>query len=366
VPRQHRKNVNAISFGAVITFALCLHCPVAFAQHSSEDVPTVVRAAASSLVTITLRDIAGRNLGSGSGFVVTTDGEVVTNAHVIRMSGATEADARFQDGSSYQVQGVAALDIEHDLALIALKAVGHNFPALHLGSSDVVQVGQHVIAIGSPLAGLSSVNTDSTVSDGIVSGIRDWPDGKMKVFQVTAPLSPGSSGGALLSGSGEVIGVTFAQLREGQNLNFAVPISYAKPLLSDSGSLLRSITEVNASEALNSKNATPREDGIDGSYVGVWQSRKFSASGAATLTIKVSASDDSVSAQIFLTGGEVTSAPLRGIAHRTGENIWTVEISSSKPKLRVRGIFRGKSFVGDYTYNRSLLADHGQWILEKE
>jgi S1-C subfamily serine protease len=97
-----------------------------------------------------------------------------------------------------------------------------------------VKVGEHVVAIGSPLAGLSTVSTEDTVSDGIVSGIREWPDGKMRVFQITAPLSPGSSGGALLNAAGQVIGVTFAQLKEGQNLNFVIPSEYVKDLLAKS------------------------------------------------------------------------------------------------------------------------------------
>ncbi len=189
MPHQTR-GVFRSAFFVPILLAICLQ-PVALGQTSAlQDTPAVVRTAGPSLVTIVLRDSSGRELGSGSGFVVTSDGKVITNAHVIQMIGATQADARFQDGSSYQVQGVVALDSERDLALIKLKAVGRVFPALHLGNSELMQVGQHVIAIGSPLAGASSVSTDSTVSDGIVSGIRDWPSGKMRVFQVAAALSP--------------------------------------------------------------------------------------------------------------------------------------------------------------------------------
>jgi hypothetical protein len=71
-------------------------------------------------------------------------------------------------------------------------------------------------------------------------------------------------------------------------------------------------------------------------------------------------------AEIFLTGGEVKSATLSGAGTRTGENIWTPELASKHPKLSVRGIFRNDSFVGDYTYSRFALLDHGQWILKKE
>ena len=82
------------------------------------------------------------------------------------------------------------------------------------------------------------------------------------------------------------------------------------------------------------------------------------------MTIRVA--DGVATAEIFLTGGEVTSAYLSGPAHRTGANIWTVELVSKHPKLLVRGIFRDNSFVGDYTYTRFLMLDQGQWILRKE
>jgi len=149
---------------------------------------------------------------------------------VIQLPGATQAEVRFPDGSSYQVQDVIAISSEQDLAIIGLRAVGKEFPTLRLGDSEHVQIGERVVAIGSPLAGLSTVSTETTVSDGIISGIREWPNGKMKVLQITAPVSPGSSGGALLNSSGEVIGVTFAQLKEGQNLNFAIPSAYITQL----------------------------------------------------------------------------------------------------------------------------------------
>jgi hypothetical protein len=327
---------------------------------AGKDLPTLARETSPSVVRIVLRDQAGGELASGSGFVIGSDGRVATNYHVVHISGTTQAEARFTDGASYQVQGVLAIDPDKDLAVLKLQATGKEFRAVHLGDSEQAQVGEHVLAIGSPMAGLSSVSTEATVSDGIVSGIRDWPEHQMKVFQITAPISHGSSGGALVNSSGDVIGVTFAQLVGGQNLNFAIPIAYLRSLLTDEP--MKSLATINAGASDN--NLKAEEIALAGSYTGHWQSSKFSVSGAAQMTIRIAGGI--ASAEIFLTGGEVTSANLDGTAHRTGENIWTVEMSCKKPKLFVRGIFRSNSFVGDYTYSRFMTFDRGQWLLKKE
>jgi hypothetical protein len=161
-----------------------------------------------------------------------------------------------------------------------------------------------------------------------------------------------------LNAEGDAIGVTFAGLIGGQNLNFAIPIGYIRSLIID-GSMksLAAINTVLPDDHTKSATAT-------GSYTGIWQSGKFSVSGTATMTIRLS--EGVATAEIFLTGGEVTSASLSGTARRTGENIWTVELSSKHPKLSVRGILRDSSFIGDYTYTRFLMLDQGQWLLKKE
>jgi S1-C subfamily serine protease len=339
--------------------ALSVIAAVAQSNAPPKDIPALANDASPSVVRIVLRDQTGKELGSGSGFVVGRDGKVVTNYHVIQIPGTAQAEVRFSDGATYQIEGVLATDVDRDLAVLKLRAVGREFAPLRLGDSDHVQIGEHVVAIGSPLAGLANVSTEETVSDGIVSGRRDWPGGKMKVFQITAPLSPGSSGGALLSANGDAIGVTFAQLTEGQNLNFAIPVSYVQPLLTDGPTKL--LSEVGGA---THDNKPGTEAGLAGSYTGVWQSSRFSVSGAAVMTIRMDG--NTVTADIFLTGGEITSATLTGIATKSGENIWTAQLMSKKPKLFVRAVFRGGAFVGDYTYSRFLMDDRGQWVLRKE
>ncbi len=342
-------------------FALAtLSAIVAAAQSSTEkSIPAIARETNPSVVRIIVRDQSGAEMGSGSGFVVSNDGKIVTNYHVVHVLGTTQAEVRFTDGASYLAQGVVATDPDKDLALLKLQAAGKEFHPLVLGDSEKVQTGERVVAIGSPLAGFSPVNTEATVSDGIVSGVRDWTDHRMKVFQITAPISPGSSGGPLMNSNGEVIGVTFAQLVGGQNLNFAIPIAYVQPLFVDGPT--KSFAEINKSSPVD--HATS-DVAPTGSYTGVWQSSEFSVSGAASMTIRIA--DKEATAEIFLTGGEVRSASLSGSAHKTGENIWTVELSSQRPRLSVRGIFRGNTFVGDYTYSRFPMRDRGQWVLKKE
>lgn len=329
------------------------------AQTAEKDIPTVAREAGPSVVRVIIRDQTGKELGSGSGFVVSPDGKMVTNYHVVQMPGTTQAEVRFGDGASYQVEGVLATDIDRDLCVLKIKAVGRSFAFLRLGDRGRVQTGEHVVAIGSPLAGLSTVNTEATVSDGIVSGIRDWPEGKMQVFQITAPVSPGSSGGALLNMNSEVIGVTFAQLKDGQNLNFAIPVDYARPLLVDGP--IRPFPQVSNKTA---ESTPPLEPSLSGTYTGVWQSSRFNVSGAAEMTVRLNGV--SVTADIFLTGGELTSETLTGLAIKSGENVWTVQLKASHAKLSVRGVFKNGTFVGDYRYSHFLTFDQGQWILKRE
>ncbi len=196
--------------------------PLAQSSETKDDVPTLTRGALPSVVLVVTFDKSGKEIRQGSGFVVSGDGKVVTNYHVIE--GVSSALIKFTNGAFYSLDGVLAADQNKDIAV--LKASGRDFPSLPLGDSDNVQVGEAVIAIGSPLA------LEATVSNGIVSAIRDLDEGKTRAIQTTAAISPGSSGGVLLNFRGQVIGITAFQMANGQNLNFAIPANYIKPLLS--------------------------------------------------------------------------------------------------------------------------------------
>lgn len=169
--------------------------------------------------------------GHGSGFLVRQNGVFVTNFHVIER--ATAVGIRLRDGREFAVTGIVELKPELDLAVLKTDALG--LPVVSLGDSDAVKAGERAIAIGSPMG------LENTVSDGLVSAIRQVGPGE-RIFQFTSPISPGSSGGPLFNMNGEVIGITFAGLDEGQNLNFAIPINYAKPLIRDAATVVFSPT----------------------------------------------------------------------------------------------------------------------------
>ena len=185
----------------------------------------IAKKAFGSTVLLVMEDGNGRPLSLGSGFFV-RNGEIASNLHVVE--GAARGYAKLVgEKTKYDIEGITAVDAERDL--VVLKISAGRLQALPLGNSDVVQVGEPVYAVGNP-QGL-----EGTFSQGIVSSIREI--GTDKLLQITAPISPGSSGGPVLNGKGEVIGVSVATFRGGQNLNFAIPSNYLKALLGKAGSV---------------------------------------------------------------------------------------------------------------------------------
>lgn len=172
-----------------------------------------------SVFYIEVYDKAGNATTAGSGVFLTAAGEAVTNYHVIE--GAASAKIQTADGKVYDVSGVYAYDEDLDLARI--KVNGSGFTPITVGDSMSLATGAKVYAIGSP-QGLSN-----TLSDGIISNAKRTISG-MDYIQTTAAISHGSSGGALLNASGELIGITSAYIDGGQNLNLAIPVRYLEEL----------------------------------------------------------------------------------------------------------------------------------------
>jgi len=170
----------------------------------------------------------------GSGFVVSDDGLIVTNYHV--MDGATSALVEI-NGQIYEDIQVLAFNENWDLAILKVEASGLT-PLVLAGSVEDARLGEQVIAMGNP-EGLKK-----TVSDGIISTLyRRLEDFDYDHIQTTAPISKGSSGGPLMNMRGEVIGVNTLTYMTGQNLNFAVPIDMVHSMLANQGQPL-SIAEV--------------------------------------------------------------------------------------------------------------------------
>lgn len=200
----------ALLRGSTFILLFFLSSSSAIAQ---ERLPSLVKKVQPSVVSVTTYDVAGEPLKQGSGFFVNEAGDVLTNRHVLR--GATAAMVKTSDGRKYPVKTVVAEDENTDLVRVSITAPKAAFKPLRL-TVIVPDVGERIVVVGSPLG------LEHTVSEGIISAVRDvgsWG----KIIQLSAPVSPGSSGSPVVNLKGEVIGVATFQLVEGQNLNFAVP-----------------------------------------------------------------------------------------------------------------------------------------------
>ena len=161
----------------------------------------------------------------GSGFVVSSDGTIVTNLHVIaRMK---QPRVTLADGRTFDAVSVIGYDKERDLAILKISAT--RLHVLPLGASRKVRVGQRVIAFGTPM-GLSG-----TTTAGIVSAIRRHPKVPgARLLQTDAAINPGSSGGPLVDTKGHAVGVVASMIHNAQSLGFAVPADELRPLLRSS------------------------------------------------------------------------------------------------------------------------------------
>ena len=158
--------------------------------------------------------------GSGSGFIINSSGQILTNSHVV--DGADSVTVTLKDGRTFEGK-VLGEDSVTDVALIKIEA--NNLPVLSIGDSDTLQPGEAVIAIGNPLG------LNNTVTSGILSATgrssRDIgvSDKRVDFIQTDAAINPGNSGGPLLNSRGQVIGMNTAIIRGAQGLGFAIPIN---------------------------------------------------------------------------------------------------------------------------------------------
>jgi len=210
----------AIGLCAIVPISVC---PQAAAQ-KADHLPVVLspqelfQRISPSVFIIEVLDESGSLLATGSGVAVELD-QVVTNKHVID-GGVT---LRIKHGSRTWPAAVTYLDPDHDLCRLTAK--GLNAPVVPVRLSSALTVGERVYSVGAP-EGL-----ELTISEGLISGLREFED--IRLIQTSAAISPGSSGGGLFDSQAQLVGITTFFLKEGQNLNFALPGDWVKDLVAN-------------------------------------------------------------------------------------------------------------------------------------
>ncbi|HXG84518.1 MAG TPA: tetratricopeptide repeat protein [Pyrinomonadaceae bacterium] len=194
-------------FNSLVLCSLCV-----FSIAAQDFLPELVRRIKPSAVAIETFDAKGASLSRGSGFFISGN-RIVTNRHVIER--ANRVDIHLMDGKKFSARGVLAIDGEGDLALLQVD-LPEGFAAPLQIVQATPQEGESIVVVGNPYG------LEGSVSNGIVSAVREIA-GYGKIIQITAPISPGSSGSPVVNMRGQVIGVATLQAAEGQSLNFAVP-----------------------------------------------------------------------------------------------------------------------------------------------
>ena len=197
------------TFTGAFLFLILIVSPIM----GQENLTVLIKKVEPSIVVILTYNREGKILGQGSGFFINKEGDVITNSHVLQE--ASRAAIRTTDGKEYLVKKVLAEDKEGDLIRVSVDISEEVVRPLPV-TTKLPEVGERVIVMGTPLG------LDKTVSDGIVSAVRNIP-AFGNIIQVTAPISPGSSGSPVINMEGEVIGIATFFVVAGQNLNFAIP-----------------------------------------------------------------------------------------------------------------------------------------------
>jgi S1-C subfamily serine protease len=195
-----RKQIALACCGLMLALDVCV----------ADTIPEIVSHAKQSILVIYNVGADGIAQSLGSGFFISSDGLAITNFHVI--NGASQIVGLSMGGTTYRVERIYFVCPHADLAVLKFSVA--SVPYLKLGYSPSAVEGQRVLVIGNP-EGLSG-----TVSDGLISAFRE----NRSYMQITAPISPGSSGSPVLDEKGKVIGVAVSFSAEGQNLNFAIPL----------------------------------------------------------------------------------------------------------------------------------------------
>lgn len=229
---------------------------------------------AGRVAHLSVRDALGEEQGSGTGFVISSDGRMATNFHVI--DGADRIVAVFADKREAKVTGVWAFDKKVDLAVLQLE--GQKFEPLPLAALPAHE-GEEIFMIGSPL-GLSL-----SLSTGIVSAVRErGPDFPQHVedreevenwnLQISAPAAPGSSGSPIVRADGEVVGVLVGHIEAMEGMHFGIPVAKLQKLVASAPARPRELNEATGVRSVR-KNLLI-SGGVFAAVAAVWLAIHFS------------------------------------------------------------------------------------------
>lgn len=206
---------------------------------SSESISPVEAVAKKSMKSVvgittteTIRDVffgEKQVQGVGSGIIVDSKGYILTNSHVVGNGAAENITVMFENGDK---KSAKVMWFENALDLAVIKVEGANYPAADIGNSDSLNIGELAVAIGNPLG----LDFERTVTSGIISGLNrtvqaDQYTKVENLIQTNAAINSGNSGGPLLNGRGEVIGINTLKLKSAEGLGFAIPINIVKPII---------------------------------------------------------------------------------------------------------------------------------------
>jgi len=159
--------------------------------------------------------------GQASGIIIRNRAWIITNYHILNVGAFITTQ---HNDKTYEIDSVVSMDPEKDILIFQMKDAekikkDKTIPQIQIGNSAKLNVGQKIYAIGSPMG------FENTMTEGIVSGLRTADDSAKNLIQISAPISPGSSGGAILNDKGELVGISCGVITTAQNLNFAIPIN---------------------------------------------------------------------------------------------------------------------------------------------
>jgi S1-C subfamily serine protease len=334
---------------------------------NSKSKPQNLAQFSASVLTIIGYDGAGNEEVQGSGFILTSDGLGATNYHVLE--GAQTAIAQCCNGRKFEIIAIEGADADKDLVVFRLREQGasgslRDLPSIPLETSGDISVGEKITAIGSP-QGL-----ENTVSEGIISAIRS--NNSVRYLQITAPISPGSSGGPVLDESGRIVGIVTMQMNTGQNLNFAVSSEYLQSLLNQhlqlslselwsDNRLIGAATESTASSIEEQNRRDADLGSFTGEFAGIVHNDTVNVS--AKFGLLVEETDNGLDGCFVVLRPLGGSGPINGLA--SGEDIRFVATSGDE-RITFNGKRTKRSITGRYIVEKATGDQEEGWFSAKK